>query len=80
MSNLVRRMQRMASRSARAKKAAIGRQFATQLGITNPKAADLLARQRRHSLRHMLVPRALRRTPRTKAWLEARAERRKAGA
>lgn len=76
MSSLPRRMQRMSSRSERAKKAAISRQFATQLGVTSPKAKDLLARQSRHSVKIIAKPRALRRSTRSQKWLEARVAKR----
>lgn len=76
MSNLIRRMQRLATRDQRAKKAAIGRQFATRLGVSNPKAKDLLARHARRTRAATIVPRALRRSKKSIAWLKARAERR----
>jgi hypothetical protein len=77
MSSLVRRMQKMQSRSKRALKAALTRQFATQLGVHNPKAKDLLARKARRA-GNGPKPRALRRSKRSQAWLVKRSEARKA--
>lgn len=76
MSNLIRRMQRMKSRSLRAKKSAIGHRFATQLGVSNPKAKDLLARTARLKGRGSRPPLALRRSRRSLNWLLARAAKR----
>lgn len=65
MSSLIRRMQRMASRSKRAKKAAINRRFATAVGVKGRDTGKPLLKPGRK-------PRALRRSKRSQQWLERR--------